>query len=374
MKIDVIGPTFPTKGGISHYNTLMCENLAKSHQVNCYSFKRMYIKWLYPGVCETDEQSKSQIRTSTNRIVDSVNPLSWIRTFNRIRKDKADLVIIPWWTSWLSHVFISIALMTKLFTKSKVLFLCHNVIPHKREPMDRPLAKITFSLGDYFITHSKQDRDDLVSIKKKANVKVGVHPTYEVFNQKPLDKEEVKKEMGIRNDAILFFGYVKPYKGLSYLVEAMPEILKGRDVTLLIVGEFWSPTKEEVLSRAKELGISDKIKIVDSYVPNEEVGKYYCASDVVVLPYVSATSSGIVQTAFGFNIPVIVTNTGGLPEVVIDGKTGYIVPTENSTELAKSVLRYYREKDSVDFSKNIEEDKKRFEWSRMVELIESFMK
>ncbi|MEA3378603.1 MAG: glycosyltransferase [Nanoarchaeota archaeon] len=370
MKIDVIGPTFPSKGGISHYNTLMCEHLSKKHQVKCYSFKRLYPKLLYPGKGQEDNESKDKISINNKRIIDAMNPLTWLKAFNYVRKDKPDLLIMPWWTSLLSPMFFTWAFLTKVFTKTKVLFLCHNVLPHERKFFDKPLTKLSYIFADFYITHSKMDRDNLCSMIPTADVKVSVHPTYDVFNKKKWDKKKIKQELGLRGDVILFFGYVRPYKGLVYLIEALPKIIKAKQMTLLIVGEFWSPTKKEVLQRAEELGVKENIKIVDKYVPNEEVGKYYCASDVVVLPYTSATNSGIVQTAFGFNIPVIVSNAGGLPEVVEDEKTGYIVPTENADEIAKAVLNFYATDEN--FAANIEKEKYRFEWQRMIELIESF--
>ncbi|MFH0797817.1 MAG: glycosyltransferase [Candidatus Woesearchaeota archaeon] len=372
MKIDVIGPTAPTRGGISHYTTLMCENIAKTHNLKCYSFKRLY-PWFYPGASENDEESKVQIKTGADRFVDSANPYTWAKAFGRVKKDKPNLLVLPWWTTWMGPMFFSIAAMTKTFTNTKVMFQCHNVLSHERKFFDKFVTKNIFRLGDYFIVQSKEDRDKLLSLKKDAKVKIAVHPTYEVFNQKEWNKEDVKQELGLKGDVILFFGYVRPYKGLMYLVEAMPKILKQKDVTLLIVGEFWSPTKEEVVKRLEELGVMNKVIIVDKYIPNEEVGKYYSASDIVVLPYTSATNSGIVQTAFGLNIPVIVTNEGGLPEVVMDGKTGYIVPTESSDEIARAVVRFYNDRETIDFAKNIKDDKRRFEWDRLTETIESFM-
>ncbi|MFH0797845.1 MAG: glycosyltransferase [Candidatus Woesearchaeota archaeon] len=372
MKIDVVGPTFPIKGGISHYNTLMCKALAKKHDVNCYSFKRLYWKPLYPGVSETEEKSKEKIDVEAERLVDSVNPYSWLKTYKKIKKDKADLLIMPWWTSWLSPVFFSIAYMTKKFTSTKILFLCHNVMPHQKEAMMKPFSKLAFTCGDYFITHSKQEMDELLSMKKDANVKVGVHPTYDVFNQKEWNKEDVRKELNLKDNVILFFGYVKPYKGLMSVIESLPEVLKKHDVTLLIVGEFWKPTKQEVLDKAKELNISDNIRIVDGYVPNEEVGKYYSVTDVVALPYTSPVNSGIVQTSFAFNVPVIVSDIGGLPDVVIEGKTGFVIPMNDTNALSEAIIKFYDNKSRIDFVKNIQEDKKRFEWDRLTELIESF--
>ena len=198
-----------------------------------------------------------------------------------------------------------------------------------------------------------------------------MHPTYAVqFKFKEINQSKAKKKLNISGKVILFFGYIREYKGLMYLIEAMPHILKEFNITLLIVGEFWK-NKEKYINKIKELKIENNVCIIDEYVPDEKVGDYYSASDLIILPYLSATNSGIAQIAYGFEKPVIATNVGGLPEVIINNKTGFIVPPKNSAKLAKAIIKYYTEKKEQIFKKNIIKEKERFSWERMVEIIEN---
>lgn len=373
LKIAVIGPTYPYRGGIPHYNTLLCEALSKKHYVECISFKRLYPKMLFPGRDQRDTESKEKISTKAVELIDSINPLTWLKVVRKIKKENPDIVLMYWWTPFFFPQFSTIGFLIKKLTKAKIIFLCHNVLPHDRTFIDRLLSKNVLRFGDYFLTHSKQDANDLKSMLPDAKVKAAVHPTYDVFNYKPMPKEKARKALGLKGDTIAFYGFVRKYKGLQYLLEAMPIILKEKDINLLIAGEFWE-LKEETLKQIKELGIGNKIKIVDQYVPNEDVGKYICAADIIVLPYVHATNSGIVQTAFGLKRPVIVTDVGGLPEVVTDNKTGFVVPSKNAKAIANAVLRFYKEKKAAAFAKGIEQEKGRFSWDRMVENIESFLR
>jgi glycosyltransferase involved in cell wall biosynthesis len=225
--------------------------------------------------------------------------------------------------------------------------------------------------GDYFIVHSGEDFENLKRIIPEANVKQSFHPTYKVFHSGSITKEKARKQIGINGNTILFFGFVRPYKGLDYLIKAMPIITKHIDVNLLIVGEFWKGD-EEYREEIKDLGVRENIKIINKYVPNEEVGLYFAASDVVVLPYVTATGSGIVQAAFGCNKPVISTNVGCLPQVIDDKRTGYLVPARDSEAIANAVVSFYKEGKEEEFVSNIIKEKEKFSWDRMVETIESF--
>ncbi len=369
MKIAVIGPTYPYRGGISHYNTLLCENLAKKHDVTAISFTRLYPKILFPGRDQKDLESKEKIGFNFTEMIDSINPLTWLKTYNYIKENNFDLLILYWWTPYFSFVFSKICKLVKKNTKTKILFICHNVLPHDKSILDRFFTKKVLRYGNFFIVHSTQDKNNLLQILPNANVKTGVHPTYEIFKVK-----EVKKDINylkLRKKVILFFGFVREYKGLMYLIKAMPQILKEVDLDLLIVGEFWKD-KQKYIDEIERLRIKDNVKIVDSYVPNEEVGNYFESADIVVLPYLTATNSGIVQTAFGFNKPVIVTNVGGLPEVVNNNKTGLVVPSQDGNALANSVIFYYRNHKKQEFINNIKKEKARFSWGNMVKLIEGF--
>jgi len=369
MNICLIGPSYPFRGGISHYMTLLYRHLRVRHDVQFFSFKRQYPKWLFPGKTDIDPSSFPIREEHTNRIIDSINPFNWIQVAGKIIKLQPDLLIIPWWVSFWAPQFCTISFIVKLFTHTKILFLCHNVVEHESKWIDKALTRIVLRNGNFYIVHSKEDQQNLLSIFSEAQVRKTFHPTYDVFNLGYFDPNKVRREYGIEGNVILFFGFVREYKGLKYLLKALPEVLSKIDITLLIVGEFWK-NKNQYIDLIKNLRIEDKIIIVDKYVPNEEVGKYFSAADVVVQPYVSATGSGIVQIAFGFNKPVISTGVGSLLEVVEDGKTGYLVSPGSSSELAKAIVKFFENKKSGEFIENIKKENYRFSWDRIVDAIE----
>jgi len=371
MKICLIGPTYPFRGGISHYTTLLFRHLKKRHEVHFFAFRRQYPVWLFPGKTDKDSSNDPIWEHGAENILDSLNPITWLKIFLRIKRVNPELVIFPWWVSFWTPQFWTIAALVKIFVQAKILFICHNVVEHESKTIDKICTRFVLKKGDYYIVHSGEDFENLKRIIPDANVKQSFHPTYEVFHSLSITKEKARKQLGIYGNTILFFGFVRPYKGLDYLIEAMPIITKHVDVNLLIVGEFWKGD-EEYREEIKNLGVEANIKIINKYVPNEEVGLYFAASDVVVLPYVSVTGSGIVQTAFGCNKPVITTTVGCLREVVAHGKTGYLVPPRSPHAIADAVISFYRNGKGDQFVNNIVQHKERFSWDRMMETIESF--
>ena len=370
MKIYLIGPTHPFRGGISHHTTLLYRYLQKRHESIFLAFKRQYPKLFFPGKTDIDPSQTHIKEERVYRKLDSMNPISWFKVARKIIKSDPDLVIIPWWTFFWAPQFWTISLLIKIFTSSKILFICHNVVMHESKLIDKLSTKFVLKNGDFFIVHSEDDQRNLLTMFPEARVKKSFHPTYDVFNTGVFDPYKIRKKYGIEGKVILFFGFVREYKGLKYLIKAMPEILFEITVTLLIVGEFWQD-KDEYLYLIDNLGIKDNIIIIDDYIPNEEVGSYFVAADLVVQPYTSATGSGIVQMAFGFNKPVVATMVGSLPEVVEDGKTGYLVQPRSSQELAEAIVKYFRENSAVRFKKNIEQESYKFSWDRMVDDIEN---
>lgn len=369
MKICLIGPSYPFRGGIAHHTTLLYRNLRKKHDVTFYAFKRQYPRWMFPGRTDVDKSVTVINEEGIEKILDSLNPLSWWNVFRRIKKVNPDLVIFPWWVSFWTLQFGTIASLVRRYTKAKVLFICHNVIAHESRVMDGLFTKLVLNRGDYFIVHSNEDLKNLKSALPNANVKKTFHPTYDVFHFRNISKEYAQRRLNVDGNILLFFGFVRPYKGLRYLIEALPLILERLDVTLLVVGEFWE-NKEHYIRIIKRLGIIDKIKIVDEYVPNEDVGIYFAASDIVVLPYVSGTGSGIVQIAFAFNKPVVATNVGCLPEVIKDGKTGYLVSPGSAAEIANVIVKFFQSKKDEAFRENVKKENFRFSWDFLVGAIE----
>ena len=372
-KIVMIGPVYPYKGGIAHYTGLMYKALCKQYNVTMVSYSMQYPKLLFKK--EQKDYSNDTFKIENTKYwINTANPFSCIAAAKKIKKIRPDLVIFQWWHPYFAPCY---RIMEVVLGKDiKKLFVCHNVFPHERFPMDRSLTKMVLKHGDFFITQSKLDTKDLLSIKEKAVYKQTVHPTYNAFKIKDMSKEEARQELGIFNDQkiLLFFGFVREYKGLKHIIRALPSILnKVDDLTLYIVGDF-GEDKQSYLDLINEKNVAPAVKIVDGYVPDNEVEKYFASCDLVVLPYESATQSGIVQIAYGFEKPVIVTDVGGLPEVVDDGKTGYVVKQGDDRALANAIIKFFSQQKINDFTKHIQEEAYKFSWDRITEIIDNFIK
>jgi glycosyltransferase involved in cell wall biosynthesis len=370
MRYVLIGPTYPYRGGISHYTTLLYQHLGAAHEVKLYSFKRQYPARLFPGRTDRDP-SRSPLRADCEYLLDPSNPLTWLETFRRIKGDRPDALILQWWVPYWAPAFTSIAFLVRKFTPIRVLFICHNVMPHEGSAIDRLSAKLTLGQGHCFIVQSQKDWGNLKRLLPEAEARKAVLPIYDAFSSEVMESALAKKTLGLDGPVILFFGFIRQYKGLEYLIRAMPEVLRSFQVKLLIVGEFWED-KEPYLKTIEELGLQGDAVVVDRYVPNEEVGLYFSAADLVVLPYVDATQSAIVSLAYAFDKPVITTDVGGLAEVVKDGATGLIVPPQDSAALAQSVIRYFEEDLGRKFVPNIRVQMAGdiLSWNRLVRLIE----
>lgn len=372
-KIVMIGPVYPYKGGIAHYTGLMCRALRKKYDVKMVSFKVQYPKILYKREQKDYDNPQFEV-PDTKYWIHTANPFNIISVAKRIKGDNPDLVIFPWWHPYFAPCFW---IMQKVLgNKVKIMFLCHNVFPHERFPMDKFLTKMTLKRADYYIVQSKMDKEDLNQVKENPNVILTPHPTYNAFRIQNISREYARGLLHITENerVMLFFGFVREYKGLKHLINAMPKIVKAVDnVRLFIVGDFGND-KDIYMELIKENQISDYLEIVEGYIPDKEVEKYFASCDLVVLPYESATQSGIVQIAYGFYKPVIVTNVGGLPDVVTDGKTGYIVEKKNSDQIADAVIRYFNGNKENEFSQHVKEEEWKYSWDRMTEVVEELWK
>ena len=369
-KIVLIGPVYPFKGGISHYTGLLYRTLAKKYDVTMISYSFQYPKLLYKKE-QKDYSNDTFNIEETQYLLHTANPFNWITSAKKITDMNPDLVIIQWWHPYFAPCYQAIT--RRLRSKGiKILFVCHNVFPHERFPMDRLLTEKTLKKGDLFIVQSTQDEEDLKSIIPEAKYIRAVHPTYNAFKMQDISKAQAREILGLRSDekVLLFFGFVRKYKGLDYLLKAMPAIKRNlTDCKLLIVGDF-GDDKNEYLDLINKEDIDDVISIYDGYIPDKEVEKFFAACDVVVLPYVSATQSGIVQIAYGFDKPVIATIVGGLPDVVTDGKTGFLVEPENPQAIADAISKLFTPGVAEKFEAGVKEESYRFSWDRMVKHIE----
>lgn len=367
--IVLIGPVYPYKGGIAHYTSLLYRALAKEYNMELISYKMQYPGFLYKKE-QTDFANDFFRIENTEYLIHTANPFNIIRVGKKIRKRQPDLIIMQWWHPYFAPCCWILEKI--LGRKIRKIFICHNVFPHERFPLDKFLTKLVLKNGDAFIVHSKSDGEALLTIKQKADIQYNPHPTYNVFKMKNLTKEQARKKMHIlyEKKVLLFFGYVRAYKGLKYLLRAMPAIKEKFPETILLAAGAFGSDKEDYLNIIKDEGIMDCVEVVDQYIPDHEVEKYFAACDLAVLPYESATQSGIAQIAFGFEKPVIATNVGGLPDVVKDGKTGYVVEPGNQVALAEAVIQYFKENKEREFVENIKKAAYQFSWDRMVETIE----
>jgi glycosyltransferase involved in cell wall biosynthesis len=364
-KACLVGPAYPYRGGIAHSTGLLAREFAKDHEVLVVNFRRLYPSFLFPGKTQFDE-SGSPFPVKSERLIDTLDPLSFWRAAGRIAKFAPDVVVFQWWHPFFAPAYASIVARLALIARgvrSRIVFVCHNVLPHESSPLDRVLIRAAFACPGAFVAHSGEDRDNLLSMRKDARVAVNPLPTFDMFRRGAWTRESARAALGVDGAVALFFGLVRPYKGLGVLLEALSKTARSAPATLLVVGEFYEP-RQRYTARIEELGIGDRVVIVDRYVPDEEVEKYFMACDVVVLPYLSATQSAIVQVAYAFGVPVIVSAVGGLPEVVDDAQTGLVVPPGDAEALAGAINRFFESGAREEMARNIEAASSRFSWGR----------
>jgi len=371
MKIVIVSTAYPLRGGIAHYVALLYRHLSKRHSVSVVTFSRQYPKMLFPGKTQEETDADKALRIPAEQLIDSVNPFTWFSAARRIADLKPDLILFKYWLPFFGPCFGTIIRRVKKLAGKdvKALFICDNIVPHERRPFDVMFTNYAFKPVDACIVQSGAVERDLRTLYPDKPYKRIPHPIYNIFGE-ALPKAGAKKALSIRqNNVMLFFGYVRKYKGLDTLLRALPDVLRAVKVRLLVVGEFYG---DEATYRKmiRDLDIEKWVEVHSDYVPNEKVAPYFCASDVVVLPYVSATQSGIVQIAYNFNKPVIATDVGGLSEVVIDGTTGRIVPAEDEKALAEAIIRFYSKNEEGGYVRGVHAEKKKYSWANLVGAIE----
>jgi glycosyltransferase involved in cell wall biosynthesis len=368
--IAVLGLSHPFRGGIAHYSTLLVRELRRHHPVRFLTLRRQYPAFLFPGQSQYDD-SAATITEENEPIIDSINPLTWLRAAFTLWRGGYDLVVVQWWNPFFGLAFGTITNLLGLVSRARICFLCHNVLPHEGSLLDHWLTGYAFWRATHFVVHSEQDKANLLALAPRAPVTKTRHPTYAVFGAQDVgNKAAARGQLGLRADrpTLLFFGLIRPYKGLEYLLRAMPLVAREVDCLLLVVGEFYEP-KERYTRLIEDLRLGERVKLVDRYIKNEEVSLYFRCADVVVLPYVDATQSGVVQIAFALEVPVITTDVGGLPESVEDGCTGYVVASRSPEQLAGAIVRFYRDAREPLFRKEIARRKGEFDWRQETEAI-----
>ena len=312
-RLALVGPVYPYRGGIAHYTTMLYRALkASCYEVLLVSLSRQYPQWLFPGASDRDPSEQAMRVDEARYWLDLVNPLTWVTTAFRLARYRPSVLIMQWWQGFWAPLWLTLGVAVKLSGHTKICIVCHNVLPHEARPWDRWLARLVLGMADRVIVQSKSEREVILSLLPDACAESVPHPLYDMWADKAVPRDEARVRLALPPTApvLLFFGLVREYKGLRYLLQALPAVQRALgNVHLLVVGEFWHE-KQAYLDQIRQLGVADRVTVVDRYVPNEEVPLYFAAADVVTLPYVHATQSGVVQLAYGFGGPVITTHVG----------------------------------------------------------------
>lgn len=368
MNIVIVGTAYPLRGGISHYNALLYQELAKTHHVEIITFRRQYPAMLFPG--KTQKETEGELlRVPSEELVDSINPLNWIMVGDDVARRKPDLLIFKYWLPFFGPCFGTIARRAKRNGKTRVVYICDNVVPHEKRPGDTAFTRYAFKPADGFIVQSETVERDLLAFLPGARFRKVPHPVYNIFGA-GMDKARARETLGLGpGRSLLFFGYIRPYKGLAVLLDALAEVRQRLDVHLMVVGEFYDD-EQKYRAQIARLGLEGAVLLNADYVANDRVGVYFSAADAVVLPYLSATQSGIAQIAYNFDKPVIATDVGGLGEVVVNGKTGFLVPPNDPGALAAAIRRYFVEQREEEFAAHAREEKRKYTWEAMARALE----
>ena len=369
MQIALISVAPPYRGGISKHTFILVEKLSQKHSVDVINYSRQYPDFLFPGQTQYLE-NKSEIERSY-RWIDSINPLTWFKTGNRLAKKQYDLVIFRFWNPFFAPALGVIAgVMKKKSPKTKLMSLCDNILPHDKTPLGDFLTTYLFQKLDGHIVQSSQTEKELLEVVDDPIYEKRFHPIYTNFPKK-IDKITARKKLGLSaKNIILYFGIIRDYKGFDILLNAIAELKdSGLDFHLLAGGECYG-SDEKYTQLISNLDISDYITWHNKYIPDSEVSNYFSAADVVALPYRTASQSGVTQMAYSYDLPVIVTKVGGLPEIVDEGQSGFTIEPENPKELANILEKNLKAGTFLEMETYIKKFKQKFSWEYFVNGIE----
>lgn len=366
-KILILGPAWPYRGGLAAYNERLAEELQKDADVEIWTFTLQYPKFLFPGKSQYATEPAPPHLKITRRI-NSINPLNWLKLGRQIRKMKPDLIIAKYWLPLMGPALGSLIRLGKR-GNTKAFSILDNVVPHEKRPGDVAFTKYFLKPVDAFIAMSQSVLDDLKVFEPNKPVSLIPHPIYDNYGT-PISKAAARAvlKLDAGKKYILFFGFIRQYKGLDLLLQAMAdERLKQLDVHLVVAGEYYEdPAPYNELLAKLQLG--DRVLMHTDFIPNDAVKNYFCAADLVVQPYKSATQSGISQIAYHFEKPMVVTRVGGLLEMVPDNVVGFQCEPEPA-DIAAKIEQYYVENREADMTAAVHVEKEKYSWDRLAKEI-----
>ncbi len=371
MKIFILGPAHPYRGGLASIMEIMARTFtSRGDEVKVLTFKVQYPEFLFPGKSQTlDTQPPADLHIT--RAVNTVNPLNWIAVGRQIRREKPDFVLLKYWTPFMAPCFGTIARIARGNRHTKFICQIDNVEPHEPHAIDKPFNRYFLRAVDGFVYMSEQVHRELAAYTS-APALFSPHPMFENLGAR-VDRADACRAIGVddKNQYALFFGLIRDYKGLDLLLDAWSKLKRESRLPatrkLIIAGEFYT-SKEPYLDQIERNGLRNDVILHDRFIADDEVRNYFSAADFIVLPYKTATQSGVTQIAYNFSLPMIVTAVGGLPEIVPDGKVGFVCePTVSS--IADAVERMYKGNTIGEMVENLHEERKRFSWATMCDRI-----
>ena len=366
----IVGPAYPYRGGIAAFNERLAEQLQQEgHEVDLVTFTLQYPSFLFPGKTQYAAGPAPETLRIERRI-NAVNPLNWLKTAKLVRKRRYDAVIFAYWMAFFAPCYRTVAKSLKGTVR---IGLVHNMLPHEPSLMDRMLSPLFVRAMDGFVALSKSVLGDIERFDRRSKPKrFSPHPIYDHYGLRE-SREAALGRLGLDKDSryLLFFGLVRAYKGLDWLIEAFADArLRAFPVKLLIAGEFYDD-KAPYLERIASHQLADKVIVHDAFVPDGEVKDFFNACDLVVQPYKTGTQSGITQIAYHFEKPMLVTNVGGLDEIVPDGKVGYAVHPDPKS-IADALVDFFANGRQDDFKPGIVSEKEKYSWPRLTAVVQSF--
>ncbi len=369
-KIVIIGPAHPLRGGLATFNQRLAREFTDlGHDCSIYSFSLQYPSFLFPGKTQySDEPAPEGIRIHT--VINSVNPFNWIRIGNRLKKERPDILVVRFWLPFMGPALGTILRKVQKNRQTRVICIADNVIPHEKRFGDRPFTRYFLKSCDAFITMSEKVMNDLRTFEPEKPAKRVPHPLYDNFGP-IIPKDEARRHLGLpeKERIILFFGFIRKYKGLDLLLDAI-SILKrdspSLNLKLLIAGEFYEDEKP-YLDQIEKRGIRDWLILRTQFIPDSEVKYYLCSADAVIQPYRDATQSGVTPLAYHFEKPMLVTNVGGLPSLVPHEKAGLVVEPDPEA-ISNGIARFYQLGEDC-FIPHLRNEKQKYSWAAMVSAI-----
>jgi glycosyltransferase involved in cell wall biosynthesis len=369
MKIVVLGTAWPYRGGIALFNERLAREFQKENdEVITYTFTLQYPSFLFPGKTQYSEEPAPQ-GMNIVRKVNSVNPFNWIKVGRELKKMAPDLIVIGFWLPFMAPCLGTIARIARKNGKTRVVSVVHNIVPHEHRIGDKMFATYFCNSVDGFVAMSDSVLNDLTlfdSVKPRVFCR---HPLYDNFGE-AVERNSALQELGLdsKNRYMLFFGLIRDYKGLDIMLKAYADSrLRQMGVKLIVAGEFYN-NAEKYFELEKELGLEGEVIWHREFVPDSKVRYYFGAADIIVQPYKSATQSGVTQIAYHFEKPMIVTNVGGLAEIVPNGKAGYVVEPDER-EIADAIVDFFGNNRQEEFREGLLFEKKKYAWSNMTKSV-----